>query len=439
MAKHGALLFSYFFTTVILTMSFYMSKAIDEDRKVHIVYLGSLPDNKVYSPLSHHLGMLERVVDSKSYSAANFLTRSYKRSFSGFAANITDRERERLANMKEVVSVFPSTTFRPQTTRSWDFIGLDEKIQRNASIESDTIIGVIDSGIWPESESFRDDGFGPPPKKWKGACAGGKNFTCNKKIIGARFYGSSSESARDEGGHGTHTASTAAGNAVKDVSFYGLAQGTARGGVPSARIAAYKVCGAEGCHTHDILAAFDDAIADGVDIITISLGRSLVAPAIQRDPIAIGAFHAMAKGILTSHSAGNDGPLDCTVGSVAPWILTAAASTTDRRIIDKVALGNGTTLVGASVNSFTLNGTSFPLIYGKDASSLCSESSARKCVDGCLDSDLVKGKIVLCDMAFGVDESYRSGALGSIFRVDWDDDSQIFALPATTLNNKSMM
>ncbi|KAK9912853.1 hypothetical protein M0R45_036689 [Rubus argutus] len=341
MAKHGALLFSYFFTTVILTMSFYMSKAIDEDRKVHIVYLGSLPDNKVYSPLSHHLGMLERVVDSKSYSAANFLTRSYKRSFSGFAANITDRERERLANMKEVVSVFPSTTFRPQTTRSWDFIGLDEKIQRNASIESDTIIGVIDSGIWPESESFRDDGFGPPPKKWKGACAGGKNFTCNKKIIGARFYGSSSESARDEGGHGTHTASTAAGNAVKDVSFYGLAQ--------------------------------------------------------------------------------------------------AAASTTDRRIIDKVALGNGTTLVGASVNSFTLNGTSFPLIYGKDASSLCSESSARKCVDGCLDSDLVKGKIVLCDMAFGVDESYRSGALGSIFRVDWDDDSQIFALPATTLNNKSMM
>ncbi|PRQ55326.1 putative cucumisin [Rosa chinensis] len=117
--------------------------------------------------------------------------------------------------MIEVVSVFPSTTFQLQTTRSWDFLCFNEKIQRNDSVESDIIIGVIDSGIWPDSESFKDNGFGPPPKKWKGAC-----------------------SARDETGHGTHTASSAAGNAVKDVSFYGIAQGIARGEVPSARVAA---------------------------------------------------------------------------------------------------------------------------------------------------------------------------------------------------------
>ncbi|PRQ55334.1 putative cucumisin [Rosa chinensis] len=433
MANHGAILFSYAFPTLILTLSFFLCKAIDENRTIHIVYLGSLPDNEVYSPTSHHLGLLQKVVDSNS--AANFLTRSYKRSFSGFAANLTDRERERLANMKEVVSVFPSRILHPQTIRSWDFIGFNEKIRRNASVESDTIIGVIDSGIWPESESFKDDGFGPPPKKWKGTCEGGQNFTCNKKLIGARVYSSSSESARDEQGHGTHTASTAAGNTVKDVSFYGLAGGTARGGVPSARIAVYKVCGQDGCPSDAILAAFDDAIADGADIITVSLG-SEEASLLQYDPIAIGAFHAMAKGVLTSNSAGNSGPDDSSVSSVAPWILTVAASSTDRRIIDKVVLRNGTTMVGASVNTFKLNGTNFPLIYGKDASSNCSEIEAGSCSDGCLDRGLVKGKVVLCDVTSGVDEAYVSGAVGFILRLDYDDVSEIVPFPTTALANK---
>lgn len=86
------------------------------------------------------------------------------------------------AGMKGVVSVFPSRTFRVQTTRSWDFIGLPENISRNPTSDrlSDTIVGVIDTGIWPESASFSDEGFGPAPKKWKGKCAGGRNFTCNK-------------------------------------------------------------------------------------------------------------------------------------------------------------------------------------------------------------------------------------------------------------------
>lgn len=79
-----------------------------------------------------------------------------------------------------MLSVFPSRTLQLQTTRSWDFVGLTEKIKRNPTVESDIIVGVIDSGIWPESESFSDEGFSPPPKKWKGTCAGGSNFTCNK-------------------------------------------------------------------------------------------------------------------------------------------------------------------------------------------------------------------------------------------------------------------
>ena len=79
-----------------------------------------------------------------------------------------------------MVSVFPSKLLQLQTTRSWDFMGLSETIERKPTTESDVIIGVLDTGIWPESESFGDEGFGPPPKKWKGVCSGGKNFSCNK-------------------------------------------------------------------------------------------------------------------------------------------------------------------------------------------------------------------------------------------------------------------
>lgn len=157
------------------------------------------------------------------------------------------------------------------------------------------------------------------------------------KLVGARYYGS--DSARDELGHGTHTASTAAGRKVRDTSFYGLGRGTARGGVPSARIAVYKACSPL-CLEPDILAAFDDAIADGVDIISISI--SLGDPVdIMFDSIAIAAFHAMQKGILTVQSAGNNGPKPGGIASVVPWILTVGASTTDRMFVDKVVLGNG--------------------------------------------------------------------------------------------------
>ncbi|KAM1157872.1 hypothetical protein ACFX14_028342 [Malus domestica] len=222
MPGHEAHPVFYSFSIVLVLSMSLASEAVDqEDRKTYIVYLGSLPNDEVFSPLSHHIGILESVVESSS--ASNLFIRNYKRSFNGFAAKLTDRERERLANMKGVVSVFLSRSYQLQTTRSWDFIGFNEKIKRNSTVESsDVIIGVIDSGIWSELENFKDKGFGPAPKKWKCACEGGKNFTCNDKIIGARHYNSSS--ARDEAGHGTHTASIAVGNPVKDVSFYGLAQ-----------------------------------------------------------------------------------------------------------------------------------------------------------------------------------------------------------------------
>ena len=185
-------------------------------------------------------------------------------------------------------------------------------MKRYKTTESDLVVGVIDTRIWPKSDSFSDQGFDHDPKKWKGTCSGGKNFTNNKKIIGARFY--VEESTRDNDGHGSHTTSIAAINNVNNVGFYGLAQGTARGGV---RSAAYKVCTTKGYDEHSILAAFDDAIADGVDIISISVGRLGQFP-FEKDVIAIDSFHAMARGTLTVNSDGNDGPKPSLVSSVAP-------------------------------------------------------------------------------------------------------------------------
>ncbi|XP_074306417.1 CO(2)-response secreted protease-like [Silene latifolia] len=166
------------------------------------------------------------------------------------------------------------------------------------------------------------------------------------KEYGARYYqDKDSESivrtARDSEGHGTHVASTAAGASVQEASYYGLAQGTAKGGSSSSRIAMYKVCSTIGCPGSAILAAFDDAIADGVDLLSLSLGASSgFAPDFTEDPIAIGSFHVVQRGITVVCSAGNDGPSQKSVVNVAPWILTVAATTINRDFESAVVLGN---------------------------------------------------------------------------------------------------
>lgn len=180
--------------------------------------------------------------------------------------------------------------------------------------------------------------------------------TC-RKLIGARYYeapvipkanqsrlSKTSGSPRDTVGHGTHVASTAGGARVANASYYGLARGTARGGLPSTRIASYKACASEGCSAATILQAIDDAVKDGVDIISISIGLSaLFASDYLDDPIAIGAFHAEQKGVLVICSAGNDGPDPYSVTNTAPWIFTVAASSIDRDFQSFVLLGNGKT------------------------------------------------------------------------------------------------
>ncbi|XP_062075830.1 subtilisin-like protease SBT3.7, partial [Humulus lupulus] len=229
------------------------------------------------------------------------------------------------------------------------------------------------SGIWPESQSFNDNGLGPVPSRWKG-CESGKNFDpakhCNRKIIGARWfingflagYGLPLNSSglieyfspRDANGHGTQTASTAAGSFVGNVSYKGLANGTARGGAPNARVAVYKVCWnvpGTGCSSADILKAFDKAIHDGVDILSLLIGSwiPIYSSVDERDGISIGSFHAVAKGIIVVCAAGNSGPSALTVNNIAPWILSVAANSIDRAFLTRITLGNNQSFMGETL------------------------------------------------------------------------------------------
>ncbi|OMO76496.1 hypothetical protein COLO4_25546 [Corchorus olitorius] len=410
------------------------------NKKSYIVYMGDKPKDGS-STSSLHSSILQEAFGSDSITKSVHCR--YKRSFSGFVVELTEEEAVKMSRMKGVVSVFPNEKRELHTTRSWNFLGFSQQVERSVT-ESDVIIGVLDTGIWPESDSFNDEGFGPPPSKWNGSCeTAGGNFTCNNKIIGAQYYRSdgyfgSSDiiSPRDSEGHGTHTASTAAGRLVNGASLFGLGSGTARGGVPSARIAVYKICWSDGCYDADILQAFDDAIADGVDIISLSVGGKYAKEYFE-DSIAIGAFHAMRNGVLTVNSAGNRGPRPATITNFSPWSLSVAASTIDRKFFTKVQLGDNRVYQGVSVNTFDLNNQMFPLIYGGDAPNITgnySRDSSRFCEPNSLDSNMVNGKIVLCDSYGNLTAPFYAGAAGAVMRGSApSDNADLFPLPASYL------
>ncbi|KAK6115939.1 hypothetical protein DH2020_008208 [Rehmannia glutinosa] len=215
--------------------------------------------------------------------------------------------------------------------------------------------GVLDSGVWPESHNFKDDGMTDVPAKWNGVCKFGQDVHnssfCNKKLFGVRFFNQrllasaatpdSSEnlhSGRDYDGHGTHTSSTVVENYVEGATSFGYASSTTRGVAPRARVDMYKVSWYGGTVVSDIIAGMHQAIADGVDMISISLGWGNVA--LYEDPIAIDSFGAMEKGVLVSSSAGNDRGIG-TLHNGSPWVLTVAAGSIDRYFAGILNLGNG--------------------------------------------------------------------------------------------------
>ncbi|XP_010942535.1 subtilisin-like protease SBT5.3 [Elaeis guineensis] len=417
-SSSSSLLLAFVFSLLLQSPSFAAKKS-------YVVYLGGHSHNgkelslhvskrvrdSHYELLASVLGNKEKAHDSLFYSYTSYIN--------GFAANLEEEEAMEISRYPGVISVFPNRGYKLHTTRSWEFLGLErdgrvpkESLWTKARFGEDIIIGNLDTGVWPESESFKDDGLGPVPSKWKGICQIGvdKSFSCNRKVIGARYYNkgyaaaggtlnATFETPRDNDGHGTHTLSTAGGGFVPGANIFGYGNGTAKGGSPRARVAAYKVCwppinGSE-CFDADIIAAFDAAIHDGVDVLSVSLGGDPITYSL--DGLAIGSFHAVKNGITVVCSAGNSGPLPGSVSNTAPWIITVGASTMDREFPAYINFNNKS-IKGASLSQKGLPGNQlYPMINSKEAKAPnATEHDAELCYLGSLDPEKVRGKIVVC-------------------------------------------
>ncbi|WOH03087.1 hypothetical protein DCAR_0522479 [Daucus carota subsp. sativus] len=409
----------------LILLSLLHAPTFAREKHSYVVYMGAHSHGKSVSSAD-----LDRVTESHYKFLQSFLTRteeakdcifySYTRHINGFAATLDDEEAAQIARHPNVVSIFPNRGRKLHTTRSWGFMGLEDhgvvrpsSIWKKARFGEDTIIGNLDTGVWPESESFSDEGLGPVPSKWKGICQndGDPSFHCNRKLVGARYFNKGYaavvgsldpvyDTPRDIEGHGSHTLSTAGGSFVPGANVFGYGNGTAKGGSPKARVAAYKVCwppeGGNECFDADILAAFDVAIDDGVDVLSVSLGGDAVG--FFNDSVAIGSFHAVKHGIFVSCSAGNSGPDAGTVANVAPWQFTVGASTMDRQFPSYVTLGNKIRFKGESLSVEVLPRKHFyPVVRSKDAKAADAYAEdAELCKAGSLDSTKVKGKILVC-------------------------------------------
>ncbi|CAN6317647.1 unnamed protein product [Urochloa humidicola] len=400
---------------LLLALTLAAAAAAAEKRQTYIVHMAKSAMPAEYADHGEWYGASLRSVSTSSAAAAKMLY-AYDTVLHGFSARLTAKEADDLACLDGVLAVNPETRYELHTTRTPEFLGIagadggGEGLFPQSGTAADVVVGVLDTGVWPESRSYDDTGLSEVPTFWKGKCEEGAEFNasaCNRKLVGARFFSRGYEAAmgpmdtsresrspRDDDGHGTHTSSTAAGAAVQGASLFGFASGTARGMAPRARVAAYKVCWLGGCFSSDILAGMDAAVADGCGVLSLSLGGG--AADYSRDSVAIGAFAAMEQGVLVSCSAGNAGPGSSTLSNVAPWITTVGAGTLDRDFPAYVSLGNGKNYTGVSLysgKSLPAN-TPLPIIYAANAS---NSTAGNLCMPGTLTPEKVAGKIVVCD------------------------------------------
>jgi subtilisin family serine protease len=353
----------------------------------------------------------------------------------GVSMVVPEDQVEELSRLPNVQKVYRDELLQLDTERTPAFIGANVLHSfGNVGRGEGVVVGVLDTGIWPEHPSYADpdqngQGYPAPPATWTGtacefgsAVPGDTPFTCNNKLIGAdRFMATYDAvvgllpgefpSARDDNGHGTHTSSTAAGNARVNASIFGVPRGRTTGIAPRAHVVMYKVCGDEGCFSSDSAAAVQQAILDGVDVLNFSIGGGN-AP--YSDIVSLAFLDAYNAGVFVAASAGNSGPGADTVGHREPWVTTVAASTSNRHFLNSATIvaDNGDTLdvEGASVTSGV---ASAPLVVAGDA-----PFNDPLCQNGALDGAFT-GRIVVCQRGVNarVEKSFnvqRRGGVGMI-------------------------
>jgi uncharacterized repeat protein (TIGR01451 family) len=367
---------------------------------------------KLLDRISQDLG---RKVDSKY---------DYFNATNGVAVFLTPDEAATVLRMPGVAGVAPQRILKLDTDHGPQWIGApsiwDGSATGVASKGEGILVGVIDTGINPLNPSFAEVGpvdgyehvnpFGDG--NFVGVCDPAypdyqPGFTCNNKLVGAYNF-TTGAGPTDDDGHGSHTASTAAGNLV-NATVVGptlTINPTISGVAPHANIISYDVCPGDGCETAAILAAIDQAVADGVDVINYSIGSTSPAdPWTEPDDLAF--LNARAAGVFVAHSAGNEGPGAATVGSpMAPWMTHVAALTHDRKFTNSLTdmSGGDTTppddIVGVG---FTSGYGPASIVYGGDYPSALT-ANPELCGVGALGdfespwpAGTFNGEIVVCD------------------------------------------
>ena len=423
---------------------------------------------------ARHLIAKQRSVLGRAGISTRAISHQYSVAFNGFSAKLSKSQASRLGQTPGVLKVWPVEMRTGDTVSTPRFLGLDgtggvwqQQFGGDANAGRGMIVADLDSGIWPENPAFAALAKTPDQKKidakWNGTCDVGveEPIACNNKLIGARYYGedfnndvsADFNSPRDFNGHGSHTASTAAGNHGVPASARGIDLGLMSGMAPAARISVYKVlwetaAGTASGTTDGIVAAIDDAVADGADVINYSISGSssfIVTP----DELAF--FNAAAAGVFVSASAGNSGDTVGTssVAHNAPWEMTVAASTHDRGAAKTVTLGNGAAYTGLgygpAVPTSPLVRSTTVALAGADATEADRCFSTEWAGHAVLDPAKVAGKIVICSRGTSdrVDKSKAVKEAGGVGMVLADvsagtsPTADFHSVPSIHVNNVS--
>ncbi|KAK2359067.1 subtilisin protease SBT2.5 [Trifolium repens] len=405
-------------------VAFHGASQNDDSSMVHLTREASKAHEKHL--LASHNMLLQSTLKNGSYNKLH----SYKHIINGFSVHTTPSQAKRLRATPGVKLVEKDRGVKLMTTYTPDFLKLPQGVwaqeggQKNAG--DGVVIGVIDSGINPLHPSFGIQHFTSNVSHFSGACVTGPHFppgSCNGKIISAKYFSAGAQaivnlnvsvdflSPYDADGHGSHVSSIAAGNADVPVIVNDFCYGRASGMAPRARIAVYKAIFPSVGTLADVVAAIDQAVQDGVDIISLSIGPSKPT----EDTLTflsifdITLLFARKAGVFVAQAAGNSGPSSSTVVSFSPWSVGVAACNTDRRYISSIILGNGTIVDGVGLTGPTFgNGTVFhKLVLAKDAVKTNGTfPKTPEYIEECqhpeaLDPTKVFGSVVICNFSEG--------------------------------------
>ena len=339
----------------------------------------------------------------------------------------------------------------------------------SATAGSNVVVGVLDTGVWPEHPMLSPAGISAPAGGLKGCQFGngmdvahlGPTFACNNKLIGAYAFtqnymanigsngsefcnnGTGVCSPRDSEGHGTHTMTTAAGDCVASAVLYGAERGPVCGIAPGAHVIEYRVCLVQGCFSSDSVNAVNQAIADGVNVINFSISGGANP---YTDPVELAFLDATNAGISVNASAGNSGPGASTSDHGGPWVTTVGASTGPRAFTSTLHLTadggatmdvpNGVTLTnGISSPTPAVLAATLPKAGGGIEDALCQSDLA---------AGAATGKVVMCQRGTNgrIDKGRRvlaGGAAGMILYnpIKQDQESDNHYLPAIHVDGPS--